>query len=240
MKELPSAQTGLIDTEFAYEKRDWFDCVTALLREGSAAGDPSMMYLYGRYWHYTFQGAQITEDVYFEWELAEQFLGIGLDAYDPAAMRPRVDARIAGLFDSAARAGSPRAALWRAYRYGDDALLRDIRELPESLEFPELMFLPDAWLDLERRCNETEFMEDLVAAGHPDDPSWLPDPGWKSLRLGLYELAMYGLGLGIDLSGAEHALDFDGWSDRHRAFGEYVKRTNGDWQKWYERFAFKH
>ena len=122
----------------------------------------------------------------------------------------------------------------------NDILKTDIRELAESLEFPELMFLQDAWLDLERRCNDTEFMEDLVAAGHPDDPSWLPDPGWKSLRLRLYELAMYGLGLGIDLSGAEHALDFDGWSDRHQAFGEYVTRTNGDWQKWYERFAFKH
>ena len=72
------------------------------------------------------------------------------------------------------------------------------------------------------------------AAWALDDPSRLPDPGWKSLRLRLYELAMYSLNLGVNRIGAENALNCDGWNERHQAFGEYVKRTNGDWQRWYE------
>ena len=158
--------------------------------------------------------------------------GARLDA-SPDGIPPRADGRIGELFKAAVRAGSLRAALWRAFYYGDDYPPQGAEGLPESLEFSELRLLKDAWLDISRQRDEAGLLEDYVVAGHPNDPTWLPDPGQTSLWLRLHELAMYSLKLGVNLIGAEGELECDGWTEQHRAFGAYVKKINGDWQSWY-------
>ncbi|MBR1822160.1 MAG: hypothetical protein IJ769_11155 [Clostridia bacterium] len=241
MATLPSIDPSSCFADQLYDDRAWFEQATALLRQGSEAGEPNMMFLYARYCHFSFLYAQLSGDILDEWDTAEAILGETLEDYDANAQRPHIQREIARRYLDAA-AGSPLAALWCAYCHDVEKPGFADKFIPAAWRakhiaiagdtaLPGQSILTEAFFALRHQAHEASLSEDYAAAYYPGDEEALPNPDWETLRYRINELAEYMLRLGMNGIGAEKPLN-NLWRTARMALGSAVTEEAEQWRLW--------
>lgn len=200
---------------------------------GAEAKDPTMMYLAAeatRLWYLKCTDNELAYELY---KIYESRAGVHW---------------IDQMYLDAAEAGSIHALLFCTWWYQMDpknhpncaemairAEILTAAELPETLDFTELRFLKNCYLELLDLASDADILQDEIATSTPDMPLYgvpEPNPDWKTLALRYGELAYFMVCIGLDMVCDERGFDY--YPSDFQSIADSVRIEKYSFKKWYE------